>query len=210
MKAYVAGRGKRIGGWDRFVINTCEKEANRSWEGKSVQVGAAETGQTPLEFIRSLLIDDRLNPGIVGFAMDEENLKTVLAAPFVMIGSDGTAVAPEGPLGTGKRHPRYYGTFPRVLGKYCRQEKVFGLAEAIHKMTQMPADKLGLSGHGQIKAGYWADIVVFDPETIIDRATFIAPHQFPVGIEQVVVNGTLAVNGTDTTPAGSGIVLRHV
>jgi N-acyl-D-amino-acid deacylase len=109
--------------------------------------------------------------------MDEDGLKQVLAAPFTTIGSDGNAVSPTGLLSKGKPHPRYYGTFPRILGKYSREEKVFDLPTAIRKMTSQPARKFGLKQRGEINPGYFADLVIFDPAKVIDRATFTDPHQ---------------------------------
>jgi N-acyl-D-amino-acid deacylase len=126
-----------------------------------------------------------------------------------MIGSDGNAVTPYGRLGEGKPHPRYYGTFPRVLGKYCRDEKIFDLPAAVKKMTSMPAKKLGIPKRGLIAKDYYADIVIFNPETVIDNATFKEPHQFPTGIEYVIVNGKMTVKNGKHTGAQAGAVLRH-
>lgn len=141
--------------------------------------------------------------------MNEDNLCKVLSSPYVMIGSDGNAISPQGKLGTGKPHPRYYGTFARVLGKYCREDHCIDLSTAIKKMTAMPAEKLGLKGRGVLKAGYFADITIFNPKTVIDRATFVNPHQTATGIEYVFVNGQLAVNKGKHTEKRSGRVLRH-
>jgi N-acyl-D-amino-acid deacylase len=208
IEAYARGRGERIGGWDRVVISSCYKNKNKVWEGKSIAEGAASSRMTDFEFIRNLLINDELHAGIVGFAMDEEGLIKVLQSPLVMIGSDGNAISPDGKLGTGKPHPRYYGTFPRVLGKYCREEKCFDLPIAVQKMTSMPAQKIGLRKRGLLQEGYYADITVFNPETVMDRATFIDPHKFPVGIEHVIVNGKLAVHNGKYTGALDGTILR--
>ncbi len=208
IEAYAQGRGERIGGWDRVVISSCYKDENKIWEGKSIAECAATRGIAEFEFIRTLLIRDELKAGIVGFAMDEEGLVKVLRSPLVMIGSDGDAVAPEGKLGAGKPHPRYYGTFPRVLGKYCREENIFDLPTAVQKMTSMPAQKMGLRQRGLLQKGYFADITVFNPQTVIDRATFIAPHQFPLGIEHVIVNGKLAVYKGKYAGVFAGAILR--
>jgi N-acyl-D-amino-acid deacylase len=141
--------------------------------------------------------------------MSEENIKKVLSHPLVMIGSDGNAVSPAGKLSEGKPHPRYYGTFPRVLGKYVREEKLFSLAEGVKKMTSMPAEKLGLRGRGIIKKNYYADLVIFNPDEIIDKATFVNPHQLAVGIEYVIVNGKVAIENGKHTRSMSGKVIRH-
>lgn len=209
IKKYAESRGRRIGGWDRVVISSCNLKKNKIWEGKSIFECAQSTGKSPFAFIRQLLIEEKTRAGIVGFAMSEENLQKVLTAPFIMIASDGSAVAPTGKLGTGKPHPRYYGTFPRVLGKYCRDENYFDLATAIKKMTSMPAQKIGLKKRGLLKKGNFADITIFDAAAVVDQATFAAPHQFPLGINYVLVNGKVTVKNGKHTGARSGRVLRH-
>jgi len=208
IKKYADSRGRRIGGWERVVIASCFSEKNKVWEGKSIKQAAEATGKSPFEFIRTILLEERNRVDIVGFAMDEGNLKKVLSCPLVMIGSDGSAVAPYGKLGKGKPHPRYYGTFPRVLGKYCREEKIFDLATAIKKMTSMPAQKLNLKNRGIIQKGYFADITIFNPETVIDKATLIDPHQYPTGIEFVLVNGKVTVKKGEHANEQAGQVLR--
>jgi N-acyl-D-amino-acid deacylase len=125
-----------------------------------------------------------------------------------MIGSDGSAVSPKGKLSGGKPHPRFYGSFPRVLGKYCREENYFDLPTAVAKMTSMPAEKLNLKQRGKVEKQYYADLVVFNPETVIDKATFTDPHQPPTGIEHVIVNGKLTVENGKHTGALDGKVLR--
>lgn len=208
IKKYTENRGERIGGWDRVVIASCFSDANKKWEGQSIEQAAEISGKDPFEFIRTVLVEERNRVDIVGFAMDEKNLKNVLSSPHVMIGSDGNAVAPYGKLGLGKPHPRFYGTFPRVLGKYAREDKIFDLATAVKKMTSMPAEKLKLKNRGQIKKGCYADITIFNPETVIDNATFIDPHQFPTGIEYVIVNGKITVDKGKHTGEMSGEILR--
>jgi N-acyl-D-amino-acid deacylase len=206
---YTQQRGERIGGWDRVQISYVRTEENKKWEGKTIAECAATSNITPFEFIRTILIQEKNQVGIVGFAMDENNLKKILSHPYVMVGSDGSAVSPRGKLGEGKPHPRYYGTFPRILGKYCREEKIFDLATAIHKISAMPAQKLGLKKRGEIKKGYKADVVVFNPLEVRDKATFSNPHQFPEGIYYVMVNGTITVEKGRHTGAAAGTVIRH-
>jgi N-acyl-D-amino-acid deacylase len=126
-----------------------------------------------------------------------------------MVGSDGSALAPYGPLGEGKAHPRNYGTFVRVLGKYAREEGVLTLAEAVHKMTGMPAARLGLSDRGLLEVGRKADLVLFNPDTVIDNATFADPYQYPTGIEWVFVNGQAVVTPEGHTGALAGTVLTR-
>ncbi len=209
IKEYVENRGQSIGGWDRVMISSCFTEKNKRLEGKTIYACAVEAGTTPFEFIRNILLEEKNRVQIIGYAMDENNLKKVLSSSFVMIGSDGTAVAPYGKLAEGKPHPRFYGTFPRVLGKYSREEKLFDLPVAIQKMTSMPATKLDLHKRGLIAKDYYADIVVFNPETVIDNATFVDPHQFPSGIEYVIVNGKVTVKNGNHTGVLAGSILRH-
>lgn len=206
---HVGKRGEMIGGWDRVVISSCFSDGNKKWEGWSIEDSAAEMEIEPLEFVRRILLEERNRVQIVGFGMNEDNLRKVLSSPLVMVGSDGNAVAPYGKLGEGKPHPRYYGTFPRVLGKYTREEKLFGLSTALSKMTSMPADKLGMNERGRIAENCHADIVVFNPDTVIDEATFKDPHQFPSGIEYVIVNGRVTVDRGEHTGAMAGKVLRR-
>jgi N-acyl-D-amino-acid deacylase len=126
-----------------------------------------------------------------------------------MVGSDGYALAPYGVLGEGKPHPRSYGAFPRFLGRYVREKRLCTWQEAVRKMTSLPADFLGLKDRGRIKEGMAADIVIFNPETVIDRATFSDPHQYPKGIEYVITNGTIVIQQEKHTGALSGKILRH-
>jgi len=179
IETYSNSRATRIGGWDRVMISSCSHEPDKVCEGMTVMDGAIERGIEPFEFARELLLNSENQVGVVGFAMDEKNLHKVLAADFVMIGSDGCAVAPYGKLAQGKPHPRYYGTFPRVLGKYSRDEAILPLASAIKKMTSMPAKALGIKDRGSIEIGKQADLVVFNPVTVVDQATFANPHKYP-------------------------------
>ena len=136
-------------------------------------------------------------------------IKELNPAAELIPGSPGGALATSGVLYRGKPHPRNYGTFPRVLGKYAREEQVLSLEEAIRKMTSLPAEKLGLNGRGLIAAGMWADITVFDPQTVRDRATYTDPHRYPDGIEYVLVNGTIVIKHGEHTDKLAGRVLAH-
>jgi N-acyl-D-amino-acid deacylase len=133
----------------------------------------------------------------------------VLAHPNVIVGSDGNSLAPYGVLGKGKPHPRSYGTFVRVLGKYVREEGVLTLPQAIMKMTSMPAAHFGIEARGHLKEGYYADVVIFDPAKVIDRADWLNPHQYPAGMAYVIINGQLAVSEGEHTGSRSGKILRH-
>ena len=208
IEEYSNGRALRIGGWERVMVSSCSHDPDKSCEGLTILDGAKERGLEPFEFARELLINSRNKVSVVGFAMDEQNLHKVLSADFVMVGSDGTAAAPYGKLATGKPHPRYYGTFPRVLGKYARNEGVLSLSTAIKKMTSMPAQALGIKDRGSIEVGKQADLVVFDPATVLDKATFADPHQYPVGIESVIVNGVLTIKDGEHTGVRAGQILR--
>jgi len=210
LKEYAESRGKRIGGWQNVVFSSIHGDANKVSEGKSVKQCVEEKGADTFEFIRQLLIEERMSVGIVGFAMSEDNLKRFLSHELIMIGSDGSAVTPVGKLGEGKPHPRSYGTFARVLGKYCREEKLFGWETAVKKMTSMPAQKLKLRNRGILQRNYYADIVVFNPDTVIDKATFVDPHQFADGIDHVIVNGVVTIRDGEYTNAAAGKILRKV
>jgi N-acyl-D-aspartate/D-glutamate deacylase len=145
---------------------------------------------------------------MVGFAMSEENLERILAHPRGMVCSDGGAFAVSGPARRGVPHPRGLGTFPRVLGRYVRERKALTLAQAIHKMTALPAARLRLADRGRLATGMAADVVVFDPATVSDRATFADPYQYPVGITAVVVNGGVALQDGQRGGTGRGRAVR--
>jgi len=142
------------------------------------------------------------------FQLDERDVRQALVHPRVMIGSDGSSLAPYGELGEGRPHPRSYGTFPRVLSEYVREQRVLPLAHAIHKMTGLPARRLGLSDRGVIRPGAKADLVVFEPRRVRDRATYEAPHQYPEAIEHVVVNGRFVIRDGEHTGSLPGRILR--
>ena len=140
----------------------------------------------------------------VYYNMSEDDVKMVMRSPWVSIASDGSALDESAP---GVPHPRSFGTNPRVLGKYVREERVVTLEDAVRKMTSLPAQVMGLRDRGQIAEGYWADLVLFNPETVADTATYQRPHQYPEGIDFVLVNGALAVDGSEHTGARPGTVV---
>jgi N-acyl-D-amino-acid deacylase len=181
-------------GWDKIVISNLHKKHNQWLIGKSIGEAAASKNIDPYAFLCDLIIDEEFNVSHIGFGMDEETTEMVLKHPLVMLGSDGSSLAPYGPLSKGKPHPRNYGTFPRFLGYYVRERKLMSLPEAIKKMSAKPAAKLGLKDRGILKKDKFADIVIFDPKTISDTATFIDPHQYPIGIDYVLVNGTVVID----------------
>jgi N-acyl-D-aspartate/D-glutamate deacylase len=146
--------------------------------------------------------------GMIGFGMSEENTARILSHPLGMVCSDGSVYAPSGPLSEGSPHPRSYGTFPRVLGHYVREEKVMPLETAIQKMTGLPARKIRLKDRGLLRMGAYADLVAFDPDVVRDTATFEDSHQYPKGIELVVVNGQITVRDGEMTGVLAGRPVR--
>lgn len=199
---------EELGSWDAVQI-TSTGNVDLAWaRGRRLGALASSRREAPLELLLRIMLDDRGRTGMVGFGMSEENTARLLAHPLGMICSDGSALATEGPLARGTPHPRNFGTFPRVLGHYCRDERVMPLETAIHKMTGMPAARLHFENRGHIASGMYADIVVFDPDSVADRATFEAPHQYPVGIDWVLVNGHAVIREGEHTGARPGRVLR--
>jgi N-acyl-D-amino-acid deacylase len=175
---------------------------DHSLEGKTLAEVIEQSGKTAEDAVYDLMEREEGAVTVVAFGMSEDDIKTVMKHPTTFIGSDGIEIE------TGKPHPRVYGTFPRVLGKYVREEKVLPLEEAISKMTSLPARKLGLKERGLIAEGMLADITIFDAERIRDRATYRDPHNFPEGIHHVIVNGEFAVRDGKQTDARPGRVMR--
>ncbi len=198
----------KLGSWDAVQITSTGSE-ELSWaRGRRLGALAAEREMEPYRLLTMLIVEDRSRSGMVGFGMSEENTAAVLAHPLGMVCSDGSALATYGDLSHGSPHPRSYGTFPRVLGHYARDMGLFPLETAIHKMTAMPADRLRLEGRGRVAEGSYADLVVFDPDTVADQATFEEPHQYPAGIPHVMVNGRLVLRDGEQTGELPGKPLR--
>jgi N-acyl-D-amino-acid deacylase len=208
LRAYLKEQERRLGSWDKVVISSVASEKNRRIQGKNILEAAREAGQEPYVFIRDLLIEEDGMVDMIIFIMNEDNLEKILGHPLVGVGCDGSAAAPYGILSLGQPHPRNYGTFPRYLGKYVRVEKVLTLEEAIRKITSVPAVRFGLAKRGMIKEGYSADLVVFNPDRIEDKATWEAPHQYPAGIEYVIVNGQVVVDHNQHTGRRAGHILK--
>jgi N-acyl-D-amino-acid deacylase len=198
----------QLGSWDAVQITSTSNDAIAWARGR--RLGALATGRSiePYALLLEITFADENRTGMVGFGMSEANTAKILAHPLGMVCSDGSALAASGPLARGSPHPRSFGTFPRVLGHYVREQRVMPLETAIHKMTAMPAAKLKLEGRGRIAEQAFADIVVFDPDTVADRATFEQPFQYPDGIPHVIVNGVFALRDGEPTGARSGRVLR--
>jgi N-acyl-D-amino-acid deacylase len=191
--------------WDMIMVASAKNHPE--YEGKRISEIALLEGKDEYETVFDLLLAEDAQVSIVSFGMSEEDVHRVMRSPHGMVGSDGSAVAPWGILGRGKPHPRYYGTFPRVIGHYVR-DRVLSLQEAVRKMTSAPAQRLGLKERGLLRVGFKADITVFDPGRIKDEATFLDPHRFASGIPYVMVNGELVVDGGDHTGALPGRALR--
>jgi len=204
---YAKSRIERLGGPQNVVVTSCRQPQNKRFIGLNVEECAKLTSMDSWEFIRELLIEENANVDIIGFAMREENVKLFLSHPLGMPASDGSVYSPNGRLGESMPHPRSYGTFPRFFGKYCRDEKLMSLSEAVHKVTALPASRLGLRKRGLLEIGYHADVVVFDYEKIIDTATFANPHQFAKGIEHVFVNGVYTIKEGKPTGKLGGVIL---
>jgi N-acyl-D-aspartate/D-glutamate deacylase len=179
-------------------------------QGLSVHDAAARAGRDPVECLLDLILEDDNRTTMVNFVMADEDVDFLLPKPESMIGSDGRAFTPGGPTGEGHPHPRSYGAFARVFARYVREKGLLTLEAAVHKMTGKPARKLRLGRRGELREGWAADVTVFDPSTIRDRATFEEPHQFADGVHWVIVDGHLTLDrgalsdrlvGTVLTPA---------
>ena len=194
--------------WENIQIVMVRSSDYKFAEGKSVSEITKELDVDPIDFIFDLLIAEKGSVETLVFCMDEEDIKTIMKHPLTIIASDGRAVADYGELHKGSTHPRYYGAFPRVLGKYVRDEEVLSLETAIQKMTSMPAKIMGLNNRGKLAPGMIADITIFDPETVSDMATFENPHQYSKGIETVIIFGNIIIDQGAHTNKMSGQVIK--
>lgn len=197
----------RIASWDAVSVSTSRTRSRDA--GRSIAELAREASVGPIDLLCDLLTADDGATFVVVCSIDEADVQTLLRSPAVLVGSDGRAVAPDNVAGQGRPHPRFYGTFPRVLGHYARELGLFSLPEAVRKMTGGPAEILRLVDRGLLREGYRADVTVFDPATILDRATYQDPHQYPSGISTVIVNGVVVVDAGRHTGALPGKVLRR-
>ena len=196
------------GGPSGILIGSVTNRELEQWQGKRLSEIASAQNKDPLDALLDFIIADHGQTGAIFFMMSEDDMKAALKSPFVSICTDSGARATDGPLAGSKSHPRGWGTYPRILGRYVRDEKLMPLEFAIHKMTGLPASNVGLKQRGLLRQGYFADITIFDPKTVIDRATFEEPNQYPVGINYVIVNGQIEVDNGQRTPVNSGRVLR--
>ncbi|MEO7367175.1 MAG: D-aminoacylase [Gemmatimonadaceae bacterium] len=197
-----------IGGWDNVQISGVKAVEDRDAEGKRLGAYASSRGLNPFDAAVGLLRRSHGSVGMLGYAMSEDNLERILAHPFGMVCSDGGGFAIDGPTRRGSPHPRGAGTFPRILARYVRERKALTLPQAIRKMTSLPASRVHLRDRGRLAAGLAADVVVFDPATVADKATFDAPFQYPSGIPIVIVNGAVALRDGQRSASGSGRAIR--
>jgi len=194
-----------VGGWEGIQIASISNPKYKQFEGKRMNEVIKQIGKPPLDVLFELLTANGGSVGAVYFHHSEEDMRYALKQPFVSFGSDGTAVSIQG--ARGHPHPRFYGTFPRVLGRYVRQERLITLEEAIRKMTSANAAKIRNYERGLLRPGLWADVTVFDAGKIIDHATFEKPHQYSTGVEYVVVNGKVVLDKGNHTNARPGVIL---
>src|SRR5207248_9533810 len=190
--------------FDGVQIASVPAEKDQSIVGKRLSQIAADRGTDKWETVFSVLLENDGRVGALYHMMSEEDVKTAMQFPWVSVGTDSSAIKPEGELGRGQPHPRSYGTFPRILGRYVRDQHVIAMPEAIRKMTSLAARQLKIAQRGTLKEGYFADVVVFDPSTVADRATYEKPHQYPIGINTVIVNGVVTVRNAQHTGAHPG------
>ena len=193
---------------DKTLLVHFRNDALRPLIGKTLSEVAADRGTSPEETLLDVIVEDDSRVGAVYFTMNEGNLRKQIKLPWMSFGSDGGSLAAEGDFLRNGTHPRAYGNFARLLGKYVREEKLISLEEAIRRITSLPAENLRLKRRGTLRPGYFADVVVFDPETIIDRATFENPHQYAVGVAHVFVNGVQVLRDGEHTGATPGRVVR--
>ncbi|MDX1662033.1 MAG: D-aminoacylase, partial [Gemmatimonadota bacterium] len=217
LETYLAGRDQSgdwnlatsAGGPEGVQISDVVADSIERYEGMRLSEVAEERGQSAGEAMIELLIADELRTGAIYFSMNEDDLTTAMRQPWVMFGGDAGVRTFDGVLSTDQPHPRAFGTFPRVLCRYSKEMGLFPLEEAVRKMTSLPAARAGLAERGTVKAGLYADLVVFDPETVCDRATFEDPKRVAVGIHHVLVNGVPVLRDGEPTGALPGRGLRR-
>jgi dihydroorotase/N-acyl-D-amino-acid deacylase len=198
---------QEIPGPEAIMIGAVQNPALLSMQGKRLSEVANLWNKDPMDALFDFLIQDP-NTGVAVFGMSQQDVTLALQQPWVSVDNDSEGTSPEGLLGQAHPHPRAYGTFPRILSKYVREDKALSLEDAIRKFTALPAQRMRLSDRGVLKTGMWADVVVFDPATVRDRATFDNPNQLSQGMEYVLVNGVPVIDQEKMTGALPGKVLR--
>jgi N-acyl-D-amino-acid deacylase len=191
-------------GFEGIQVASLPPQVDQSALGKRLSQIAAERGEDPWDTLFRLLVETDGRTGALYHMMSEEDVRYAIGSLWVSVGTDAPAIRPEGVLGRGQPHPRAYGTFPRVLGRYVREQKVIELREAVRRMTSLAAAQYNIPLRGIVRDGYYADLVVFDPATVADRATYEKPHQYPTGIDYVIVNGVVTVTPKGHTGARAG------
>ena len=197
-----------VGSWEGMQLVSLKNEKNKQFIGKRMSDVIAARGGDPVDVLCDLLIQENGSVPTVFFHHAERDMEFAMKQPFVSIGSDGSAISNGGKFAGINPHPRWYGTFPRVLGRYVREKNLISLNEAVHKMTSMNAEKINIPDRGLLKEGYWGDVTVFDQRTVADKATYENPHQYAVGISYVIVNGQVVLDQGTHTGALPGQVLR--
>ena len=218
IRARVAEEMKKPGGdWenlyfgagaDKMILSGFKNDALKPLTGKTLAEVAAMRGKSPEETAMDLVVEDGSRVGTVYFLMSEDNVRKQIQLPWMSFGSDAASQAPEGVFLKSGAHPRTYGNFARLLGRYVRDEKLIPLEQAVYRLTTLPATNLGIKDRGALKPGYYADVVVFDPATIGDRATFEKPHQYSVGVRDVFVNGVAVLRNGEHSGATPGRAVR--
>ena len=196
------------GGAAGILIGAVVNRDLESMQGKRVSEIAEQQKKDPLDALLDFILADHAQTGAIYFMMSEDDMRAAMRSPFVSFCTDSGSRATDGPLAGSKSHPRGWGSYPRILGRYVRDEHLLSLETAIHKMTGGPAARVGIKDRGLLRTGMFADISVFNPRTVIDRATFESPNQYPVGIEYVLVNGQISVDKGERTSALAGQVIR--
>ena len=192
---------------DRVLLVEFKSDALKPLTGKTLAEAAIARGEDPVETIMNLVLEDHSRVGTVYFMMSEDNVRKQIRLPWMSFGSDAASMAPEVPFTLSSAHPRAYGTFTRLLGRYTRDEKILSLSEAVRRLSGLPASNLELDRRGFLKEGMFADVVVFDPATIADNATFEKPHQYAAGMKHVFVNGVQVLKDGEHTGAKPGLAL---
>jgi dihydroorotase/N-acyl-D-amino-acid deacylase len=197
-----------IKGPDDIMITAVQNPELKKFQGKRLTEVAKVMGKDPIDTLFDLLIEDKGFTSVAVFGMSEPDVSLALQQPWVSVDNDSSGTSPEGILGEEHPHPRAYGTFPRILRKYVREEKKLSLEDAIRKFSALPAQRMRLTDRGVLKQGMWADVVVFDPDKVRDVATFDDPNRLSEGMEFVLVNGTPVIENRKMTAALPGKVLR--
>jgi len=198
---------RAAGSPDRILLVEFKSDKLKPLTGKTLAEAAKLRHEDPIDTVMNLVLEDRSRVGTVYFMISEDNIRKQIVLPWVSFGSDAASMAPELPFTKSSAHPRAYGNFARVLAKYVRDDRVLTLPDAIRKLSGLPATNLELDRRGFLKEGMFADVVVFDPATIADRATFENPHQYAVGVRDVLVNGSRVIRNGEHTGAKPGRAL---